>query len=285
MTVPLAVDFDSPGDFAIFILNILIATTIVIVAGSVVIAILCTKSLRTENRFIFMLNTSISDTLSGLTWYYSGIFDVREGYPMKNGTYFIAPTLLGVNFLTILAAQVDRFFAVRSPFRYHRLITLPVTIAVCVYIWVHNYALVIVLNLLTSALAAKVNAGLTVTANISCIFIMIGLNIKLYLIAKYQLDRDPPGPETDNKKASLRLIIFVAFCFLALWTPVFVNTILRNMMSPYAYISINNGTDPFVVLSEVNPISTPALYIMGSSALKEAVLRRVCRVFRTCKRR
>ncbi|KAK1159986.1 G-protein coupled receptor 183-like [Acipenser oxyrinchus oxyrinchus] len=282
MTVPLAVDFDSPGDFAIFILNILIATTTVIVAGSVVIAILCTKSLRTENRFIFMLNTSISDTLSGLTWCYTGIFDVREAYPMKNGTYSIAPALLGVNFVTILAAQVDRFFAVRSPFRYHRLITLPVTIAVCVYIWVHNYALVIVLNFLTSALAAKVNAGLTVTANISCIFIMIGLNIKLYLIAKYQLDRDPQNPEVESRKASVQLIVVVAACFLILWSPGLINTCLCSFTT-VCFTARNAAVNPITILIRGNTIATPILYIVCSPALKGAVLTTVfkhCRKFK-----
>ncbi|XP_033903033.3 G-protein coupled receptor 183-like [Acipenser ruthenus] len=285
MTVPLAVAFDSPGDFAIFILNILIATTIVIVAGSVVIAILCTKSLRTENRFIFMLNTSISDVISGFAWYYSGLFDVQEYYPRRNSTLGILNSCVGVNVFTVLFAQIDRYLAIGHPYIYSRYITRSVIIGICIYCWVYVYLVVLINNVVTLEAATQQNAYGALAFQIIITFTMLGLNLKLYLIAKYQLSRDPPGPETDNKKASLRLIIVVAFCFLALWTPVFVNTILRNMMSPYAYISINSGTDPFVVLSEVNPISTPALYIMGSSALKEAVLRRVCRVFRKCKRR
>lgn len=282
MLVPLALTLDSVGNVALFILHILLATCPVVAAGCVVIAIAATKALRTENRFIYMLSTSISDFLSGLTWYYSGIFDVREAYPMKNGTYFIAPTLLGVNFLTILAAQVDRFFAVRSPFRYHRLITLPVTIAVCVYIWVHNYALVIVLNLLTSALAAKVNAGLTVTANISCIFIMIGLNIKLYLIAKYQLDRDPQNPEAESRKTSVQLIVIVAACFLILWTPGLINTCLCSFTT-VCFTARNAAVNPISILIRGNTIATPILYIVCSPALKGAVLTTVfkhCRKFK-----
>ncbi|XP_033903034.2 ovarian cancer G-protein coupled receptor 1-like [Acipenser ruthenus] len=285
MTVPLAVDFDSPGDFAIFILNILIATTIVIVAGSVVIAILCTKSLRTENRFIFMLNTSISDTISGFAWYYTGLFDVQEYYPRRNTTLGILNSCVGVNVFTVLFAQIDRYLAIGHPYVYSRYITRSVIIGICICCWVYVYLTVLVNNVVSLEAATEHSAYGTLAFQLIITFTMLGLNLKLYLIAKYQLSRDPPGPETDRKKASLRLIIVVAFSFLAFWTPAFVNTILRNMKSPYAYICINNGTDPFVVLSEVNPISTPALYIMGSSALKEAVLRTVCRVFRKCKRR
>ncbi|KAG7278293.1 hypothetical protein CRUP_036370, partial [Coryphaenoides rupestris] len=109
--VPLSVDFDSPEDFFVFIFHILFATSSVLVAGSVVIAIFSTKGLRAQNRFIFMLNTSISDTLTGLSVYYLGLFDVQEGYPSRNGTYYILPSFLGVNVLTFLFAQFDRYFA------------------------------------------------------------------------------------------------------------------------------------------------------------------------------
>ncbi|XP_041079019.1 probable G-protein coupled receptor 34 [Polyodon spathula] len=285
MTVPLVVEFDSPDDFVIFILNILIATTIVIVAGSVVTAILCTESLRTENRFIFMLNTSISDVLAGFGYYYTGLFDVQEYYPSRNSTFYIVPSFGGVNVFTVLFAQIDRYLAISHPYVYSRYITRSLIIGICIFCWVYVYLTVLIRNVVTSDVSTMHSAYGPLTFQILITFTMLGLNLKLYLIAKYQLSRDPPGPETNNKKASLRLIIVVAFCFLGLWTPVFVNSILTNMASPYAYIYINNGTDPFIVLSQVNPICTPALYIMGSATLKEAVLRRVWCVFRKCKRR
>lgn len=121
-TVPLSVSFDTPGDFVIFIFHILFATSAVLVAGSVAIGISCTRFLRRQNRFIFMLNTSVSDTLTGFSVYYLGLFDVQEGYPSRNGTYYILPWFLGVNVLTFLFAQFDRYFAVCHPFFYHRYI-------------------------------------------------------------------------------------------------------------------------------------------------------------------
>lgn len=56
--VPLSVTFESPVDYLIFIFQILFATTAVLVACSVASAILATRALYMQNRFIFMVNTS-----------------------------------------------------------------------------------------------------------------------------------------------------------------------------------------------------------------------------------
>ncbi len=66
LTVPLSVDFTRPEDYLIFLFHILFATGSALLAGSVVIGIMSTRALHSQNRFIFMLNTSISDTLTGV---------------------------------------------------------------------------------------------------------------------------------------------------------------------------------------------------------------------------
>lgn len=114
--VPLSVDFSHPVDYLIFIFQILFATTVVFVAGPIVITIFATKELRRQNRFIFMLNTSICDTLIGFSVYYVGLFDVQEGYPSRNGTYNMLNYLLGVNLITFLFAQFDRYIGFLSSF-------------------------------------------------------------------------------------------------------------------------------------------------------------------------
>ncbi|XP_051777086.1 G-protein coupled receptor 183-like [Erpetoichthys calabaricus] len=272
MTVPLAVNFENIGDYFIFAFHVLLATCTVLVAGAVVVAILGSKSLRTENRVIFMLSTSISDTLSGFGWYYNGLFDVKEFYPQRNGTYFILPTLLGVNFITILTAQIDRYVAVSYPFFYARRITLRVVIGICVFIWTFNYLTVLLMNVVPWQVAVVYNAVNTLGVQILAVIIMLGLNIKLYLIVRYQLNREQASPEADGKRASLLLIIAVTMCFLAFWTPGFINISLCGLTS-YGYRFKNNAMDPFVVLIRMNPLSTPSLYIIGSLALRKAILK------------
>nr|XP_015221348.1 PREDICTED: allatostatin-A receptor-like [Lepisosteus oculatus] len=273
LTVPLAVDFNKAEDYFIFIVNLLVATSSVLVAGSVVLGIICKKSLRDQNRFIFMLNTSISDTLSGVGGYYIGLFDVQEGFPSRNGTYYIVPSLLGVNILTILSAQVDRFLAVVYPFTYSRYITRTVVIGVCVFCWFYTYFSLTVQNFVAVEVAANVSAYGTLLFQ-TIIIVKVLMNVKLYLIAKYQIAREPPGPERDSKKESLRLIIVVVVCFLALWCPYFYYMIVVQLARS-TYMFANTARNPLSLMLRFSSTCTPGLYIWGSPALREAVLKTV----------
>jgi len=274
-TVHLSVDFDNPEDFLIFIFHILFATSAVLVAASVVIGISSTRSLRGQNRFIFMLNTSISDTLTGLSVYYLGLFDVQEGYPSRNGTYYILPSFLGVNVLTFLFAQFDRYLAVCHPFIYDRYITRSVIIAICAFCWIYTYSILTASNMVPISKAAQMNAIAIILLQI-IVLIKLIMTIKLYVIARSHLVREAPSVERDNKKESLRIIVFVVICFLALWCPSFVNIIVRQQTRKGLKFR-NEATNLFAIMARLNALVTPAVYLWGSPALRGAVWRRVWR--------
>ncbi|KAM4616306.1 uncharacterized protein ACJ7VT_009221 [Polymixia lowei] len=280
-TIALSVDFDRPEDFFIFIFHILFATSAVLVAGSVVVGIFSTKSLRVQNRFIFMLNTSISDTLTGFSVYYLGLFDVQEGYPSRNGTYYILPSFLGVNVLTFLFAQFDRYFAVCHPFFYNRYITRSVVIGICAFCWIYTYFTLTVQNMVPISKAAQINASGVMTLQI-IVLTKVLMTIKLYIIARNQLVREAPSTERDNKKESLRIIVFVVICFLTLWYPSFVNIVVMQLTREGLKFR-NAATNFFAIMTRFNALVTPALYIWGSPALRVAVWRTVWR--RVCPKR
>ncbi|XP_046871273.1 C5a anaphylatoxin chemotactic receptor 1-like [Hypomesus transpacificus] len=282
-TVPLSVTFTSPEDFFIFIFHILFATSAVLLAGSVVIGIFSTKSLRQQNRFIFMLNTSISDTLTGFSVYYLGLFDVQEGYPSRNGTYYILPSFLGVNVLTFLFAQFDRYFAVCHPFFYNRFISRSFVIGVCAFCWIYTYSILTVQNMVPIYLAAQINAFGVMTLQIIVITKLL-MTIKLYFIARNQLGREVPSAERDNKKESLRIIVFVVICFLTLWSPSFVNIIVRQLTKGGLRFR-NEATNLFAIMARFNALVTPALYIWGSPALRATVWKTMWRSVCPCRRR
>ncbi|XP_035235326.1 G-protein coupled receptor 183-like [Anguilla rostrata] len=269
MSIPLSVDFDHPEDYLIFIFHILFATSVVLLAGSVVVGILKTKNLRLQNRFIFMLNTSISDTLTGFSVYYLGLFDVEEGYPSRNSTLYVLPTLLGVNILTFLFAQIDRYFAVCHPFFYCRYIKRPIVVGICVFCWLDTYLLLIVKSVVPVSKAAQINAFSVLSIQI-IVLTKVLMTIKLYVIARYQLARDPPSAERENKKESLRIIIFVVICFLTLWCPSFVNIIVKQV-TVHGIRFRNEATNLFAIMARFNALTTPAVYVWGSPALREAV--------------
>ncbi|XP_061586238.1 C5a anaphylatoxin chemotactic receptor 1-like [Cololabis saira] len=273
-TIPLSVNFDSPEDFLIFIFHILFATSAVLVAGSVAVGILSTRSLRGQNRFMFMLNTSISDTLTGLSVYYLGLFDVQEGYPSRNGTFYILPSFLGVNVLTFLFAQFDRYFAVCHPFFYNRYVTRSAVFAICAFCWIYTYSILTVQNMVPISKAAQINAFGVMTLQI-IVLVKVTMTVKLYIIARSHLVRE--GPSADRE--SLRIIVFVVISFLALWCPSFVNIIVRQLTRK-GLRSRNEATNLFATMARLNALVTPAVYIWGSPALRAAVWtavwRRVC---------
>ncbi|XP_017267679.1 uncharacterized protein LOC108233617 [Kryptolebias marmoratus] len=282
--VPLSVDFSSPEDYFIFIFQIVFATTTVLVAGTVVISISATGALRVQNRFIFMLNTSVCDTLTGLSVFYLGLFDVQEGYPSRNGTYNVLSSLLGVNILTFLFAQFDRYFAVCRPFIYSRFISRQFVISVNIFCWFYNCAHLLARNLLPVSKSIQLYVLSVVLLQI-IVLTKVVMTVKLYVVARYQLEREPPGPDRDSKRESLKIVIFVVISFLVLWSPSFVNIIIRLVVGGGLSFR-NEATNLFAILARFNAVCTPSVYLWGSAALRAAAARTVWgRVCPRCRRR
>ncbi|KAK9523050.1 hypothetical protein VZT92_019479 [Zoarces viviparus] len=282
--VPLSVNFDSPEDFLIFGFQLVFATTVVLVAGPVVVTILATRALRLQNRFIFMLNTSIADTLVGVSVYYLGLFDVQEGYPSRNGTRNLLPSLLGVNVMTFIFAQFDRYFAVCHPFIYTRYITRRVVISVNVFCWLLVYGQTIIISFVPRSKAFQVFVFGIVSLQIIVLTKVI-MTVKLFVVARFQLDKEPPGADKESKKESLRIIIFVVVTFLVLWLPSFLNIIIRFVFGRGLTFR-NEATNLFAIMARFNAVCTPSVYIWGSPSLREALVRTVWgRVCPRCRRR
>ncbi|KAG9280890.1 histamine H2 receptor-like [Astyanax mexicanus] len=260
-----------------FLFSVLLATVIVFLNASVFSSILLCRSLRAENRCMYMLSTCLSDVCSGVAYYYCGALDVRDSYDSPTRTFYIAPTFLGLSYMAILAAQADRYHAVTSPLRYALRMSRGRTLAVIAAYWLYAFVIVAVNNLVTVGIAKSVTSIGTFVGNIFTVIIMIGLNVRLFFIAKYQLEREPPTAERESKRASIYLIVVVAVCFLIAWLPIFLHIIVCNFTGTTCYSFRNEGTDPLRLLPRLNAVLTPVLYIRGCAALKHTLLTRVWR--------
>ncbi|XP_051740556.1 beta-2 adrenergic receptor-like [Ctenopharyngodon idella] len=268
----------------LFLFNVILATAIIFLNVSVFLSIMMNRSLRSENRFMYMLSTCLSDICSGVSYYYAGVLDVRDYYDSPTRTFYIVPTFLGLSYMAILAAQADRYHAVSAPFKYSQRMTRNRTLLVILAYWIYAFLIVAVSNLVTLGVAKKVTSFGTFVANIFTVIIMIGLNVRLFFIAKFQLEREPPSAERDNKSASIYLIIIVAVCFLIAWLPIFLHVIACNFAGSTCYTFRNEGSDPLRILPRVNAVLTPLLYIRGCSALRSTLLSKVWRT-KCCKRK
>lgn len=272
-----ALPLTSFGNVLMFLFSVLLAATIIFLNVSVFLSILLNKALRSENRFMYMLSTCLSDICTGVSYYYVGVLDVRDVYDSPTRTFYIAPTFLGLSFMAILAAQADRYHAIVSPFKYSQRMTRNRTVMVILAYWVYAFLIVAVQNLVTVGVAKKITSFGTFVANIFVVIIMIFLNVRLFIIARFQLERDQPSEERDSKRSSVYLILVVVVFFLGTWLPIFCHVIICNFIGTTCYTFINEGTDPIRILPRVNAALTPVLYVRGCSALRATLLAKVWR--------
>ncbi|XP_070819988.1 adenosine receptor A2a-like [Chaetodon trifascialis] len=265
------------GNVLMILFSIFLAAAIIFLNASVSLSILLNKALRSENRFMYMLSTCFSDICTGVSYYYVGVLDVRENFASPTRTFYIAPTFLGLSYMAILAAQADRYHAVVSPFKYSTRMTRNRTVLVIFSYWLYAFLIVAVNNLVPVGVAKKVTSIGTFVSNIFTVIIMIGLNIRLFIIARYQLDREPPSEARETKRSSVNLILVVAVFFLGTWLPIFCYVIACNFFDSTCYTFKNEGTDPLRILPRVNASLTPILYIRGCAALRATLLTKVWR--------
>lgn len=273
----LALPLTNFGNVLMFLFSVFLAATIIFLNVSVFLSILLNTALRSENRFMYMLSTCLSDICTGVSYYYVGVLDVRDVYDSPTRTFYIAPTFLGLSFMAILAAQADRYHAILSPFKYSQRMTRNRTVMVIVAYWAYAFLIVAVQNLVTVGVAKQVTGFGTFVANIFLVIIMIVLNIRLFIIARFQLEREQPSEERDSKRSSVYLILVVVVFFLGTWLPIFCHIIICNFIGTTCYTFKNEGTDPIRILPRVNAALTPILYIRGCSALRATLLAKVWR--------
>lgn len=265
------------GNVLMILFSVFLAAAIIFLNASVSVSILLNKALRSENRFMYMLSTCFSDICTGVSYYYVGLLDVEDHFDSPTRTFYVVPTFLGLSYMAILAAQADRYHAVVSPFKYSKRMSRNRTVLVIISYWVYAFLIVAVHNMVTVGVAKKVTSIGTFVGNILTVTIMIGLNIKLFIIARFQLDREPPSKERDSKRSSVYLILVVAVFFLGTWLPIFSHIIACSFAGSTCYTFENEGTDPLRILPRVNASLTPILYIRGSAALRETLFTKVWR--------
>ncbi|KAF7667049.1 hypothetical protein LDENG_00080480 [Lucifuga dentata] len=108
------------------------------------------------------------------------------------------------------------------------------------------------------------------------------MTIKLLIVARFQLQREPPSAERDSKKESLSIIIVVVITFLLLWCPVIFYAIVSRLTGKRLEIK-NEASNPLRLLARSNALCTPSLYLWASPSLRTAVWKSVWSKICCCK--
>ncbi|XP_041418365.1 uncharacterized protein LOC121393593 [Xenopus laevis] len=175
--------------------------------------------------------------------------------------------IIGVIFLSILSSQCELYFAVVYPFQYVRSMTKSRTVGILVFCWIFPSIMTLIYGLFEESTSTFKGIS-NIVSNLCVFIIMFGLNIKLYLIAKSQQQREHSGTQ-DTKKSSLRLIIVVSFTFLLLWTPATANECVCSLCTCRTFE--RDAINPFSILIVVASVVNPILYLCGSRAVRAAL--------------
>ncbi|XP_060926987.1 uncharacterized protein LOC133001432 [Limanda limanda] len=278
----LALPLTSFGNVLWFLFSVSLASSIIFLNMSVFVSILLNRALRSENRFMYMLSTCFSDLCIGVTYYYGGLLDVKDGIDSPTRTYLMSPLFGVMTYTAIMAAQADRYHAVASPFQYSRRMTRNRTVVVICAYWLCGFLLVAVSNLVSVDVARQIWGFGLLLSNIFTVTIMIGLNIRLFIIARFQLEKEPPSVERDNKRSSVYLILVVVMFFLVTILPTLCYYMFCIFNSSLCFTSKNDATNPLAILPTMNAALTPILYICGCAPLRATLL---TKVWRPCCRR
>ncbi|KAM4707109.1 adenosine receptor A2b-like [Discoglossus pictus] len=264
-----SVSLDSAANIALFCFHVILATLAVTINMLIVVAILASKTLRSENRFLYILNTCLGDFSLGALWFFAGLVDVSYIPKAIVASRMLMYNILGVIFLSILSSQCERHFAVVSPFRYMSIMTWGRSIGVLAFCWVFPFVMSLVYFLLGNATTSTIKGITNIVSNLAVFTIMCVLNIKLYLIAKVQQEREPVSSKKDTNKSSLKLIVVLSCTFLIFWSPSSVRECVCSFMSCIKFDMI--AIDPFSILTAITAIINPVLYLWGSQAIRTAV--------------
>ncbi|KAM4049179.1 lysophosphatidic acid receptor 1-like [Anomaloglossus baeobatrachus] len=267
--VRLALSLNHVAYVFLFCFHVMVGTLSVILNGLLAMTILTTKTLRSESRFLYILNTCLSDFSLGAVWFYAGLFDNTDSPSGTIASRLLLYNLMGTVFLSILSSQCERHFAVASPFKYMRLMTKGQSVGVVIFCWVFPLSMSLIYSLIGESISSTIKGISNIFTNLASFIIMVGLNIKLYLIAKGQQEREIFASQKDSSKSSLRVVVVVSSSFLFFWTPATVHESVCGFYDCPRFD--NDSTNPFAILIIVTSVINPILNLWGSRAIRLAV--------------
>ncbi|CAN0336057.1 unnamed protein product [Lampetra fluviatilis] len=210
VTKPLFAPLNTAGYVFLLLFHIAVATSATVLNALGIAALIKARLPLKQNRFVYVLSTCMSDLCCGASWFYAGIFDVDDASG-KLDTCFIQPSFVGISCMSVLFSQLDRYYAIKSPFSYVQRVTRCKTLVVVSLCWLLPVVPIVLINAGPKSTSAAYQSISTLLANIAMFVIMGGMNVKLCLIARSHAKRASRQPnERDTGAPSSYSVIAVA---------------------------------------------------------------------------
>ncbi|XP_032802944.1 galanin receptor 2a-like [Petromyzon marinus] len=271
MIVPLYTVAQGPGDWILIIFHISFAVSTTIANCLLILAIVSSAKLRKRNNFLYTLSITITDLIVGCGWFYNGTYLVLESLSGGYDAAGIFPMFHGISLLTLMAAMVDRYYAVQYPFDYTKNMTRTKVLTIIAATWLMSIANTVIKTEIPKWAVFIYHSYCSLLGSIVLVFVMACLNVHLYLVTKQQLSREK---QTDGEaKRSSHLIIITSVMFIILWTPSLMYCGFCFYMG-LCYSIPYNAVQPYNILRVLNTLTTPIVFLCGSP-LTRASLRNI----------
>nr|XP_032803394.1 somatostatin receptor type 5-like [Petromyzon marinus] len=262
MSVPLINLVKTPGDGALIAFHACLATSSVASNSLLLLTLLCSPVLLKRNNYLYTLSITVSDLIAGAGWFYLGLYDVSQELEAYDSPLRVLATVHGISLVTIVAAMVDRYLAVKHPFKYLQKMTRTKVVIVIALTWAWP-ALSIIVRLIFPSGNGQTSQGYVTLIFLAGMFgVMVILNVRLYIVTSKQQNREPHTGR-EYKHRSAWLIIVASSLFIALWTPNIVHLSICFAFRR-CFSSQNIANNPLSILRILNTLTTPLIFMFGS---------------------
>ncbi|CAN0335785.1 unnamed protein product [Lampetra planeri] len=254
----------TPGDVALVAFHVCLATLMTASNLALIVTLLSARTLLRKNNYIYTFSIALSDLLVGAGWFYNGLYNVHEGPGLAYYAETLFPMFHGTSLLTLLAAMVDRYYAVQSPFRYAQKMTNLKVVIIISVAWLYPILTNVGMSMNPGGGSLTYNGYTTMIFNILILAVMLVLNVRLYVVTRRQARRTP-----SSNDRSANVMIVASGLFILLWSPNMVHSSICKAFGACLRFA-NNASNPFITTRMVNTLVTPMVFLMGSPATRAA---------------
>ncbi|CAN0370298.1 unnamed protein product [Lampetra planeri] len=260
----------TPGNIALIVFHMCLATCCTLSNLLLLMALLGSAALLRRNNHLYTLSITISELMVGAGWFYIALYDENDTFGPLYSPRNVHTTVHGISLITVLASMIDRYLCVKYPFKYSQKMTRIKAVAIIAITWLGPIATVVLKIIFPNKKEKTFQGYITILFSVVMLGVMVILNVRLYLICRLQQNRQQQDNNTSQKQ-SAQLIVFASMIFITLWTPGIVYVCICYGFGICSSF-LEGSTNAVVVIRMFNAITTPLIFLFGSPMTRASLM-------------